>query len=210
MNREFNKKISSRKQGLRTVVMVMAVAIGIATGIPFFAQTVADLYIYGPLPDGSGDRDAVLEMDPKFTPWAPPFLLKQLPVTIAGTVQGHMHKRPYPELIGWFSTNAENEMDLRGTVTVYMGEEMEQHTFNAPTLIYIPANVPHGVVVYGKDIAKPIMFVDTFPEGKKGAVQELTSLERKLPDLKKGLPDKSTNPAGGGSWNPAGGGIYGK
>ena len=37
-------------------------------------------------------------------------------------------------------------MDLRGTVTVYMGEEMDSIPFNAPTLIYIPANVPHGVV----------------------------------------------------------------
>ena len=76
MNRELNKKMSWRKRGLRTVVMVMAVAIGIAISIPLFAETVADRYISGPLPDGSGDRDALIEMDPEVYSLGAPLLLK--------------------------------------------------------------------------------------------------------------------------------------
>jgi hypothetical protein len=241
-----------RKRGLPlgcTMAMI-ALAIGIlffdvgtARATTYASVKVDDHYLSGPLPDGSGDKDAIIQADPKFTPFAVPFLMKQLPVAVKGTVQGTMRKYPYPRLIGFFTTKinnppvtkappgpspsmpkppmgkpgempkmeVEHETDLGGTITVYIGEEMEQHSFNAPTLIYVPANVPHGVVVYGKDITVPIMYVDVFPEGRKGNEVSLPKLMSKLPDFKKGFPEKKTNPAGGNPpWNPAGGGKYGK
>jgi hypothetical protein len=186
---------------------------------PLITGVSAKNFISGPLPDGSGDQDAIIQVDPKFTPFAVPFLFKQLPVTVAGTVYGMMHKHSYPELIGFmsnnFTSNSADEMKLCGTITVYIGKNMEQHSFDAPTLIYIPANVPHGVVVYGDDISKPISFIDTFPDGKKGSEIPLPHLMNELPDfINGGLPDKSENPPYTSDqdkmWNPAGGGVYGK
>jgi hypothetical protein len=195
---------------------------------PLTAVVQTDHFFSGPLPDGSGDQDAIVQVDPKFASFAVPLLYKQLPTTVAGTVHGTMHKHPYPELMGFFSTNytynedgtynSEGEMDLGGTVTVYIGKNMEQHSFDAPTLIYIPANVPHGIVVYGKDITKPIMYFDSFPDGRKGREVPLPKLDRELPDFRvpSNFPDKTGNPPytsdqyGYETWNPAGGGTFGK
>lgn len=159
---------------------------------PLPIGSVADRYLSGPTPDG--DQEALVELDPTITPWAPPFLLKQLPVTIAGSVTGAMQVLPYPRMMGWFSTNLDHEMDLGGTVTVYLGAQLEQHSFDAPTLVYIPANTPHGVVVYGSGIRRPINFVDTYPEGQTGEPRLLPELDERLPDFRLGLPDKSGNP----------------
>ncbi|MDX3899715.1 MAG: hypothetical protein QHC40_04280 [Sphingobium sp.] len=153
---------------------------------------VADRYISGPLPDG--DQNALIEMDPSVTPWAPPYKMTQLPKTIAGTMQGRMQQCPYPRVLGWFSMNLDNEMDLGGTVTVYLGEALEQHSFDAPTLVYIPPNVPHGVVVYGPDIRREILHLDTCPEGRTGPVELRPDLDVLLPDLREGFPSKAGNP----------------
>jgi len=182
---------------------------------PRYTGAQSDYFITGPLPDGSGDQDAIIQTDPKFNPDIVPLIVKQLPASWAGTVHGTMHRHKDPQLIGWFSTNvftgnSADEKDLCGTVTVYIGEEMEQHSFNNPTLLYIPANVPHGVVVYGNDMKRPITYLEAFCWGKKGPEKPCPQLHKALPDFTQGLPDKSGNPPGGQSWNPAGGGIYGQ
>ncbi|CAN5502661.1 hypothetical protein BH10PSE3_BH10PSE3_05030 [soil metagenome] len=178
---------------------------------PLPKGSVADRYLSGPLADGSGDQDALVAMDPAITPWAPPFIMKQLPVTVAGTVHGRMQSYPNPRVLSWLSLNGQNNMDLGASVTVYIGEELEPHTFDAPTLLYIPANVPHGVIVYGKEVALPIIYIDTFPDGEKGEAVGRGDLDRLLPDFAIGFPSKEGNPPGGDApWNPAGGGLYGK
>jgi hypothetical protein len=227
------KKLKTRK----VLLMGMAIIIAIAISIPLLAGNEtrnwlyemfeggvaywqyplttgvnAKLYVTGPLPDGSGDQDAIIQADPK-----------QLPPTMGGTVQGSMHRHADPELIGWFSTNVnltpldpnsekKDETNLMGTVCVYIGYEMEQHCFNNPTVLYVPPNVPHGVMVYSS-MTRPIMFFDAFPWNKHqrlGPEIPVPKLMKKLPDFRQGLPDKSGNPPGGESWNPAGGGIYGQ
>jgi hypothetical protein len=146
---------------------------------PSYTGAQSDYFITGPLPDGSGDQDAIIQTDPKFNPHIIPLIVKQLPTSWAGTVHGTMHRHKDPQLIGWFSTNvftgnSADEKDLCGTVTVYIGEEMEQHSFNNPTLLYIPANVPHGVVVYGNDMRRPITHFEGFCWGKKGPENHAT------------------------------------
>lgn len=203
-------KTSGRYNKLTDVTELAASAPKTFWQYPLPTGSVADRYISGPLADGSGDQDALIEIDPKVTPWAPPYVMKQLPVTVAGTVRGQMQTYPFPRVLSWLSLNSVNNMDLGGTVTVFIGEEMEQHTFDAPTLLYIPANVPHGVAVYGKNLRLPIMYVDTFPDGERGEPVDRPDLTSRLPDLSVKFPDKSENPPGGETWNPAGGGVYGQ
>ncbi|MBN1368544.1 MAG: hypothetical protein JW967_11525 [Dehalococcoidales bacterium] len=72
----------------------------------------------------------------------------------------HMHN--CPEILGWFGINPEDPYDLGGECTLYMGEEMERHDFNKSTLVYIPANVVHGPIVY-REINRPYIFLYTLP-----------------------------------------------
>lgn len=173
---------------------------------------VAARYAQGPMSDGSGHQDSLIEVAENRSPGAIPFRVKQLDPDVAGTVHGRMHSHPYPELIGWFSTDLDEQMRLGGTVTVYIGDELEQHSFDAPTLVYIPPGVPHGVAVYGKDVSRHLHLVHVHPEGTRaGEVTERPDLDAALPDFAVVEPDKSGNPEGGEPpWNPAGGGAYGK
>jgi hypothetical protein len=43
-----------------------------------------------------------------------------------------------------------------------MGEEMEPHTFDKSTLVYIPAKFPHCPLVH-KEVSRPYIFLYTFP-----------------------------------------------
>lgn len=53
----------------------------------------------------------------------------------------HIHKDA--ELLFHIGTNPDDPMDLGAEVEIYMGKEMEKHTFNQSTVIYIPPNFLH-------------------------------------------------------------------
>jgi hypothetical protein len=250
-----NRKKLFKKCALLSCVIGMAVLIAFAVSIPlradngvrawlseFYESGVAywqypliggvnaPQYASGPLPDGWGDQDAIIQADPKFNPDIVPLLVKQLPTTMGGTVQGTMHKHADPELIGWFSTNVnltpldptapkKDETKLMGTVCVYMGNEMEQHCFEKPTLLYVPPNVPHGVFVYSS-MNRPITFFDAFVWNKHKKLAPSIpqpQLANALPDFTQGFPTVAENPPSGPAdsdtdpiCHSAGGGIYGK
>jgi hypothetical protein len=204
--REFLKNAGLLAAGIG---MAIIISITITAGLPVSKNTVSnnadkvdeydDRYVTGPLPGGSGDQDALLAMDPKVTtPWAPPFMLKQEPDTMSGKVTYSPHKHPYPELIGWFSTNKDNQQDLGCTITIYMGDEMEQHSFSKPTILWVPANIPHGVMVHG-DMTRPIMYVNTFPKGQDGQVVDVKQLWN-VPNFPDSLPTDKTTPSDGGKY----------
>ena len=204
----FLKNTTLLASGIGMAIIISAITAGLPACKPtadtncveagYAEDKYADRFITGPLPDGSGDQDAILAMDPKFTPWTPPFMVKQEPVTMSGTVTYSPHKHPYPELLGWFSTNKKNEHELGATITIYMGEEMEQHSFTKPTVLWVPANVPHGEIVHA-DMTRPIIYVNTFPKGKEGQGVDYENVWT-LPDFTAGLPDATNTPSDGGKY----------
>jgi hypothetical protein len=95
------------------------------------------------------------------------------------------HQHPNGEFLAYFGTDPKNPTDLGGQITIYMGEEMEKHTFTKSTLVFIPAGVVHCPIVYDR-IDRPILFVYTMPVG------ELQEMSRKdlLPKVPAELRDK--------------------
>jgi len=75
------------------------------------------------------------------------------------------HVHPVPELLGYFGSDPNNPFDLGAELDIYMGEEMEKHTFNQSSLIYIPPNLPHAPIVI-KKMERPYIFIYTMPSGK--------------------------------------------
>ena len=53
------------------------------------------------------------------------------------------HKHPNPELLVALGTDPANPQDLGGEFIQCMGEEMEKHVIDKPTIIYIPPNTVH-------------------------------------------------------------------
>jgi hypothetical protein len=54
----------------------------------------------------------------------------------------HIHKAA--ELLFHIGTNPDDPMDLGAEVEMYMGKELERHTFTRTTVIYIPPNMIHA------------------------------------------------------------------
>jgi len=75
----------------------------------------------------------------------------------------HFHE--YPEMIGFIGADLNNPFDLGGEVDIYIGEELEKHTFNQTTIVYFPPNLVHCPLVY-KKIEKPFFFLISAPVGK--------------------------------------------
>ncbi len=51
---------------------------------------------------------------------------------------------PYDEIMVFVSTNLDAMQDLGAEVTITIGEEQEQYSFNHSTVVCIPKGVPHG------------------------------------------------------------------
>ncbi len=64
---------------------------------------------------------------------------------------GHgAHVHPYDELYIFFGHDTDNLSYLGAEITIDIGEEHEQHTFDKPTVISIPRGLPHFPVVCNK------------------------------------------------------------
>ena len=57
-----------------------------------------------------------------------------------------MVTHPYDEVLVFASLNRENIRDLGGSLTIEIGEEREEYTINTPTVVCIPAGLPHGPI----------------------------------------------------------------
>ncbi len=55
-----------------------------------------------------------------------------------------MVSHPYDELLIFAGTNTNDILDLRGEVSIVIGEECEEYTFDKPSVVVIPKGVPHG------------------------------------------------------------------
>jgi hypothetical protein len=79
----------------------------------------------------------------------------------ATKIAGHgPHMHPHPEILVALGTDPEHPHDLGAEFEVYMGEEMEKHVVDKPTMIYIPARTLHCPFKVTK-VRRPFLFVQS-------------------------------------------------
>jgi hypothetical protein len=177
-----------KSAGLIIIVITIAVLSGgFSSGkknknekdVPYYLDyqgMFTERYVTGPMPG----KDAILVLDPKYSPNSPYLELKQLPVAMSDKQVYSPHQHSYPELIGWFSTNKDNQKELGCVVKVYIGGEM--HAFSKPTVLWVPANVPHGPVIYGK-MVEPIMYIDMYSNKDNAKVVDSKNVLNKIKEM---------------------------
>jgi hypothetical protein len=78
----------------------------------------------------------------------------------ATKIAGHgPHFHPHPEILVALGTDPEHPHELGAEFEVYMGEEMEKHVIDKPTVIYIPARMLHCPFRVTK-VTRPFLFID--------------------------------------------------
>jgi hypothetical protein len=78
----------------------------------------------------------------------------------ATKIAGHgPHTHSHPEILVALGTDPEHPHELGGEFELYMGEEMEKHVIDEPTLIYIPGRTLHCPFKVTK-VTRPFLFID--------------------------------------------------
>ncbi len=65
------------------------------------------------------------------------------------------HIHPYPEALIWVGLDADNVAYLGAKTSYCLGEELEVHTFDKPSVVIVPAGVPHCPSIT-QDVTNPI------------------------------------------------------
>lgn len=71
----------------------------------------------------------------------------------------HTHTHDFHELLCFLSGDPENARELGAEVSVYLGDELEKHTFNTPTIISMPPGLKHCPLLV-KNVTKPVVFLE--------------------------------------------------
>jgi hypothetical protein len=76
------------------------------------------------------------------------------------------HSHPYREILGFYGTNPDNKFDLGAEIEFMIGPNLERHTFNQTTVVYLPAGLTHAVTKCKAN--RPFMFVECADSPKLG------------------------------------------
>lgn len=68
------------------------------------------------------------------------------------------HINPYDQYMVFAGTNYKDRFNLGAEVEFCMGEDLEKHTFNQSTAVYIPGGLPHGPIKI--KINRPFIFIN--------------------------------------------------
>jgi hypothetical protein len=71
----------------------------------------------------------------------------------------HTHAHDFHELLCFLSGDLENIRELGADVSICLGDEMEKHTFNTPTIISMPPGLKHCPLLV-ENVTKPIVFIE--------------------------------------------------
>ncbi len=74
------------------------------------------------------------------------------------------HSSPYGKILGFFGVNSEDKLDLGAEVEFLIGENLEKHTFNQSTAVYIPAGLTHCMIK--AKVNRPFIFVECADSAK--------------------------------------------
>ena len=67
------------------------------------------------------------------------------------------HWHDFDEFLCFLGGNLENMFDFDATVELYMGVEEELYLIEQPTVVYVPAGLPHTPLTF-KRVDKPVLF----------------------------------------------------
>ncbi len=87
------------------------------------------------------------------------------------------HKHQVPEALVALGSDPNNPQDLGAKFELYMGEEMEKHVIDKPTLIYIPANTVHCPFTI-TEVRRPFIFI----QAHYGPKLEETAMRHLVPE----------------------------
>ena len=74
------------------------------------------------------------------------------------------HRHSFAQYMGFLSSNPADTGEFDAEVEVYLGEEREKYVITSPTIVYIPAGLPHGPLNFAR-IGKPVLFLDVATVG---------------------------------------------
>ena len=121
---------------------------------------------------------------------------------------------PYDEVLVFEGTNSKDIFDLSAEISVELGEEREEHTFNEPTAVLIPKGTPHGQAKV-RSLKRPIVhytigLADAY-QAESVAVKATTPIKGSKYDrfIKKMITNFESMAAGGGSSLPSRAEKYG-
>jgi hypothetical protein len=69
------------------------------------------------------------------------------------------HAHGFHELLCFLSGDPGNPSELGADVSVILGDESEEHTFNVPSIISMPAGLKHCPLRV-KNVTKPVVFLE--------------------------------------------------
>gem|GEM_PF-2383065 len=69
------------------------------------------------------------------------------------------HAHNFHEMLSFLSGDPENIRELGADVSVCLGDELEKHTFNTPTIVSIPPGLKHCPMLVN-NITKPVVFLE--------------------------------------------------
>ncbi|MBN2238160.1 MAG: hypothetical protein JW712_00160 [Dehalococcoidales bacterium] len=69
------------------------------------------------------------------------------------------HAHGFHELLCFLSGDPENPTELGADVSVCLGDELEEHTFNTPTIISMPPGLKH-CPLHVSNITRPVVFLE--------------------------------------------------
>jgi hypothetical protein len=71
----------------------------------------------------------------------------------------YTHAHNFHELLCFLSGDPENITELGAEVSICLGDELEKHTFNSPTIISMPPGLKHCPLLVDK-VTKPVVFLE--------------------------------------------------
>jgi hypothetical protein len=71
----------------------------------------------------------------------------------------HTHAHDFHELLCFLSGDPENVRELGAEVSMCLGDELEKHTFNTPTIVSMPPGLKHCPLLV-KNVTKPVVFLE--------------------------------------------------
>jgi len=73
------------------------------------------------------------------------------------SIEDNPHTHNFGQLLCFFGNNPEDDFDLGAEIELCMGDEMEKHTINQSTAVYIPPGLVHGQIKYR--VKKPFILM---------------------------------------------------
>ncbi len=111
--------------------------------------------------------------------------------TPAGTTE-EPHAHPFPEVIGFMSTDPDNPHELGGRMEIHLGDEV--HHLTKSCLVFIPPGLRHCPLTF-REVGRPTFFFTLAPVSRYGRKSELMAREATahvvIPDFKAPPEDKN-------------------